>query len=160
MRRRIILPTLLAVATLPLALAACNESGPPYLATEGGGFLFNYRLAEASAQIVVGPRPKKQLPEGSSIEVTFENPAGGDPVVMRRDVINPGQLRYSFQTQALQGITEGKDYAVTVRLVAADGSEIEKLDKVFHADLDQSVLPKVAPVIGPGYTRNPAAQTQ
>ncbi len=143
-----------------IALAACTESGPPYLATEGGGFLFNYRLAEASAQIVVGPKPKKTLPENAVIEVTFENPAGGEPIVMRRSVINPKQLRYSFQTQALHGIKAGKDYVVTVRLVGADGREIEKIDKVFHADLDQSVLPEVAPVIGPGYTPNPAAQGQ
>ena len=148
------------VAAGMMALAGCQDSGAPYLATEGGGFLFNYRLAEAYAQIVVGPPPKKTLPEGATIEVSFEDPAGGAPVVMQHEVTNPGQLRYSFQTRPLQGIKADKPYAVTVRLIASDGGEMEKLDKTFVSNVDQSVLPKVAPVIGPGYARNPAAAGQ
>ena len=148
----------LAVALVAaLAVAGCKEQGGPYLATRGGGFLFNYRIAEASAGIVVGPAQGRTLPEGSTIEVTFENPAGGPPIVISKAVSTPPRDSYTFQTPALTGIRADRDYAVTVRLIGANGAEIEKIDKAFRSEIDQTVLPEVAPVIGPGYTANPAA---
>ncbi len=158
---RSLLPRLLPVAAafLALTLAACQEASGPLFA-KGGGFIFNYRVAEAFAGIVVGAAPGRTLPAGSSIEVTFENPAGGDPIVLTQAVATPPQVSYSFHTPPLTGIRADRDYAVTVRLIAADGSEIEKIEKAFRSEIDQTVLPDAPLTVGPGYTPNPAAQTQ
>jgi hypothetical protein len=135
-----------------VGLAACSEKGP-YLDISGGGFIFNYRLAEAYAGFIAAPR--RTLPEHSRIEATFENPSGGVPIVLSKDV-TAGRSEYSFTTDALHGIKANTDYDVTVRLVGGDGKTIETTDKKLHSDLDQSVLGDKPLTIGPGYTKNPA----
>lgn len=140
----------LALAAI-LGLGACSEKGP-YLEVSGGGFVYNYRLSEAYAGFVAAPR--RTLPENSRIEATFENPSGGPPIVIAKDV-TPGRREYSFTTDALKGIVANRDYDVTVRLIAADGKTIETIDKKLHSDLDQSILGDKPLTIGPGYTPNP-----
>ena len=135
-----------------LALPGCSNGGN-YLDISGGGFVFNYRLSEAYAGFVAAPR--RTLPDHSRIEATLENPAGGPPIVMTKDV-TPDRSLYTFTTDALKGIKANTDYDLTVRLVSADGKEIEKIDKKFRSDMDQSVLADKPLTIGPGYTRNPA----
>lgn len=49
-----------------------------------GGFQFNYRIAEATGSLVVGSL--RTLPANSIVEVNFENPAGGPPIVLRKPV--------------------------------------------------------------------------
>ncbi len=134
-----------------LALAACSDKGP-YLDISGGGFVFNYRLSEAYAGIVAAPL--RTLPENSRIEATFENPSGGLPIVLTKDV-TPGRKVYSFTTDALTGIKANKNYNITVRLKSADGKTIETIGKTIHSDLDQSVLADKPLTVGPGYTPNP-----
>ena len=134
-----------------LALAACSEKGP-YLDISGGGFVFNYRLSEAYAGFIAAPL--RTLPEHARIEATFENPSGGPPIVLLKDV-TPDRREYSFTTDALKGIRANTDYDVTVRLIGADGTVIETVDKKLHSDLDQSVLGDKPLTIGPGYTPNP-----
>ncbi len=107
------------------ALAACSEKGP-YLDISGGGFVFNYRLSEAYEGFIAAPL--RTLPDHARIEATFENPAGGPPIVMAKDVV-ANRREYSFTTDALHGIKADRDYDVTVRLVAADGTTIETIDK-------------------------------
>lgn len=133
-------------------LAACTGGDGRYIETAGGGFVFNYRLAIAFAGVVVVPL--KPLPEKSTIEVTMENPAGGPPVTMRQSPAGGGRIE--FTTDALTGIVADKVYAVTIRLVADNGAELQRIEKKFHSQLDQSVLPPAPLTVGPGYTRNPA----
>ena len=140
----------LALAAV-LALAACSEKGP-YLDISGGGFVFNYRLSEAYEGFIAAPL--RTLPEHARIEATFENPSGGPPIVLSKDV-TPNRKEYSFTTDALQGIVADKDYDVTVRLIGADGKVIETIDRKFHSDVDQSVLADKPLTVGPGYTPNP-----
>src|SRR5258708_3957295 len=85
MQERAMKRTLLAGAVLALgALAGCSDDDKsPYLELRGGGFLFNYRIAEATGSLVLGPL--RRLPEKSAIEVSFENPAGGPAIVLRQD---------------------------------------------------------------------------
>ena len=135
-----------------LTVAACSSEFGPYIELRGGGFLFNYRIAEATAGLVVVPL--RTLPEGSAIETSFENPAGGPPIVLSEKV-SPKQTKFDFTTPPLTGIKADKDYAVTVRLVDAGGKELQRIDKMFRSQLDQSVLPPKPLTIGPGYTRNP-----
>jgi hypothetical protein len=151
-------PTAL-VATLALMfLAACSsEESGPYIAIDGGGFIFNYRIAEATEGLVVGVR--RELPEGAKIEVTFEDPAGGAPIVLA-EAVKPKLPRYDFTTPPLTGIVKDKDYRATVRLLDASGEEIEKVERTFRSELDQSILPAKPLTIGPGYARNPDAESK
>jgi hypothetical protein len=133
-------------------LAGCsNESGKD-IEVIGGGFLFNYRIAEATAGLIIAPQ--HELPQGASIEVNFENPAGGPPFLIKKDASGL-KTRLDFNTPPLSGIVANKGYAVTIRLLASNGSELQRIDKTFRSELNQSVLPPKPLTVGPGYTRNP-----
>jgi hypothetical protein len=86
-------------------LAACDNKGGKYMEVVGGGFLFNYRIAEATVGLVVVPT--RELPEGASVEVTFENPAGGAPIVMKKDA-SKRKMQLDFTTPPLFGIVADK----------------------------------------------------
>ena len=45
------------VGIAAMALVGCSDSGSnsPYVEVRGGGFIFNYRIAEATAGVVVAP---------------------------------------------------------------------------------------------------------
>jgi len=146
--------TLFAGAVLALGLlAGCFDTdNSPYLELRGGGFMFNYRIAEATASLVLGPLRK--LPEKSVIEVSFENPAGGPAILLRQDV-RPDEDKFDFNTPPLKGIVKDKPYAVTIRLVDKDGKELQRIEKPFKSSLDQAMLPDKPLSIGPGYEPNP-----
>lgn len=149
MRNAAVISVLMASA---FALGACTKNADRYMEIAGGGFLFNYRLAEATVGLLIAPT--RELPEGAIIEVTFENPAGGPPIVMRKDA-SQTKSQIEFTTPPLSGIVANKDYLMNIRLLASNGSEIEHIDKNFHSELNQSVLPPKPLTIGPGYTPNP-----
>lgn len=141
-------PALLLLAVL-LAGAGCVDRSA-YLELAGGGFLFNYRNAEATWGIVLVPR--RDPPPGAVIEVAFENPAGGDPIVLSRPARGGGRIE--FQTPPLSGIQKGRPYRVVVLLRSAAGEELLRIEKDYVSDLDQSVLPERPLAIGPGYQKN------
>ena len=136
-----------------IALSACSGDSP-YVVVSGGGFIFNYRIAEATAGIVA--EVARPLPEGGAVEASFENPAGGPPIVEAKPV-TPDRRRFSFITPPLAGIKADTDYVVVVRVLDAEGKEVQRIDTKVHSDLDQSILPKAPLTFGPGYARNPAA---
>lgn len=147
-------PVLALCSGLLLALAACSDERP-YIAVSGGGFIFNYRLAEATAGIVA--EAARPLPEGGVVEARFEDPAGGAPIVEAKRITDE-RRRFSFVTPPLTGIKADTDYLVVVRVLDAEGHELQRIEKTLRSELDQSVLPPVPLTIGPGYARNPAAQ--
>ena len=139
-----------SVLLLAAMLAACTGSGD-YLSTAGGGFIFNYRIAEATYGIAL--KPMRDLPPDGVIEATFENPSGGAPFVMRKDgPFNP--TRIAFTTPPLEGVEKGRPYKVSVVLKDAAGATLQTIDKSYVSDIDQSVLPSRPLAIGPGYQRN------
>jgi len=134
---------------LLLLLAACVDRSH-YLELAGGGFLFNYRDATATLQVVLVPR--RDPPAGSTIEVTFENPAGGDPIVMSRAARGGGRIEMT--TPPLSGIRKKRPYHAVVLLRNAGGKELVRIERDFTSDVDQSVLPERPLAIGPGYQQN------
>lgn len=138
------------------AFAGCGESADqPWVAFEGGGFVFNYRIAEAYYGVNI--RPMRRLPEGTVIEVHFEDPAGGPPIVSRFTVTKP-ELRYSVRTPGLTGIKAHRPYRVELRVLeTGTGKLLGRYERSFASSADQSELPEEPLVIGPGYTRNPDA---
>lgn len=144
------LPSMSALLLAASLLIACEDnSKTPYLEFAGGGFIFNYRNADAYYGFVV--RPKKPLPERSLLEARFEMPGGApDYVVTTKPA--PGQLQYMFKTDTLRGIVKGHDYKAVIRLVdGATGAEIARYEKTFHTDVDQASLPDKPLVVGPAY---------
>lgn len=136
-------------------LPACSGSGD-YLAVAGGGFVFNYRIAEATYGIAF--KPMRAIPENAVIEASFENPAGGEPFVMRKvGPFNP--TRIAFTTPAVTGVVKGRAYKVIVALSDAAGMNLQTIEKTFASDVDQAVLPERPLAIGPGYQKNIDAST-
>jgi hypothetical protein len=139
----------LALASL-VAASACNRSGE-YLAIAGGGFVFNYRIGEATYGIAL--KPMRDLPDDSVITATFDNPAGAEPYVLsKQGPFNP--IRIAFQTPALEGVVAHHPYRAVVVLTDAAGKELQRIEKTYESDLDQSILPERPLVIGPGYQPN------
>lgn len=148
---RTVLPVALAGVLL---LSACADSADqPWVAFEGGGFVFNYRVAEAYYGVNI--RPMRHLPDGTVIQVSFEDPAGGPPILSRFTVKGP-ELRYSVRTPGLTGIKAHRPYRVELSVLeAATGNVLGRYEKSFSSSADQSELPSAPLVIGPGYKRNP-----
>jgi hypothetical protein len=136
-----------------LVLAGCgDDSSKPYLQFQGGGFVFNYRNAEAFYGFVA--KPDRPMPEGAVIEVTFDTPGFPDKYVIREPA-KPGQLQYMFRTPPLHGIQKDHDYKAAMRVLDKDGKELAQYGKTYRSDVDQSALPDKPLVVGPGYTPNP-----
>jgi hypothetical protein len=134
-------------------LVACDNADKPYLEFIGGGFIFNYRLAEADYGFVA--KPVRRIPDGTIIEAVFENPQGGSPFVVR-DTAKWGRLQYVFRTPPVQGVKANRDYKVELRLLdPKDNHVIATYAKTFRSNVDQSILPKYPPVVGPGYQPAP-----
>ncbi len=96
--------------------------------------------------------PRRDPPPGATIEATFEDPAGGPPIVLSRPARGGGRIQ--FETPPVHGVKKGVPYRVTVVLRGADGTEILKIEKDYKSDVDQSVLPDRPLAIGPGYQTN------
>jgi len=138
---------------LGAALGSCeggDKDDKPYLAFAGGGFVFNYRLATADYGLVA--RVVRSIPAGSIIEAAFEDPGGGPPIVLRQDIM-PGRSSYLFRTPPLRGVRANRDYQVVLRLLSPGQGEYASYRKSFRSQADQTVLPAVPPVVGPGYQR-------
>jgi hypothetical protein len=125
----------------------------PYLQILGGGFMFNYRVAEVyygfSAMVV---RP---LPTGSIIEASFEDPAGGADHVVRQRVGTHTE-RYSLRSPPVRGVEKGKSYQVAIRVM--DREERELLwqhELAFRSQISDRIVPDKPLTVGPGYHRNP-----
>jgi hypothetical protein len=72
--------------------------------------------------------------------------------------VEPGKFRYDFTIEPINGIKADVNYLATVRLLAADGTEIEKLERKYRSEIDQTLaLPEKPLTVGPGYTPNPEA---
>ena len=144
---------MLTLAALALA-AACSpgEGDGPYLEFLGGGFVFNYRLAEADYGFVV--KRLRRIPEGTIIEARLEDPAGGEPFVIR-ETASWDRLEYVFRSPPVRGVRAGRDYRVEVRLLEPGGRLLATYARTFRSDVDQEVLPERAPVVGPGHQPAP-----
>lgn len=137
-----------------LALAACSREDPdaPYLEVAGGGFIFNYRIAEAHYGLVLAQ--KRPLPDGTIVEAVMENPAGGEPYRLRQTLRGPAR-RIVFDSPPVKGVVKDRPYKVTVRVLDEKGAaELQRIETSFTSSLDQTVLPDKPLAIGPGYRRN------
>lgn len=129
----------------------------PYLKIVGSGFMFNYRVADVyygfTAYLM------KPVKNASVIEATFENPAGGAPIVVS-ERLWPQSRQYGVRTPNLTGVRKNRPYRVDVRLLEGiERRPVFERSFTVRSDLDDAAMPKEPLVIGPGYTKNPRADS-
>lgn len=140
---------------LPLALllAACQrETGPDPLKLTGKMFVFNYRLAYATYLVTL--EQTRPLPAGSIVKAAFENPAGGAALTLERRIF-PNLPRVVLESPDITCVKKNQPYTVTVAVIGPDGERLQSLETQVTSNVDQSILPAKALVVGPGYDRNP-----
>ncbi|MBB3453768.1 hypothetical protein FHT86_002024 [Rhizobium sp. BK313] len=143
----------LMAAIAGLMLAGCqrqSEDGPTELS--GRLFVFNYRVASATYMITL----KKIAPisEGTTAIAEFENPTGGDPLVVRQKIYTFWD-KITLESPDLRCVRKDRPYSVSIKLVDASDKTIQTIKTQVKSDLDQTVLPTRPLVVGPIYTKNP-----
>lgn len=144
---------LLTAAIAGLALAGCqrkDDEGPTQLS--GRLFIFNYRVATASYMITL--KKIAPIPEGTTAVAEFENPAGGDPLVIREKIYSFWD-KITLESPDLRCVRKDRPYSVSIKLVDASDKTIQTIKTEVKSDLDQTVLPTKPLVVGPAYTANP-----
>lgn len=129
----------------------------PYLQILGGGFIFNYRVADVYYGFTaVVQRP---LPTGSVIEVEFEDPAGGPAHLVRQRMGGAEMTRLALRSPLVRGVEAGKPYHVALRILDREETHLiwsHGMD--FRSQISDSVVPDQPLTVGPGYARNPASR--
>ncbi|HVW55956.1 MAG TPA: hypothetical protein VHC00_09765 [Rhizobiaceae bacterium] len=135
-------------------LGACRESGgkDQLFAISGKLFEFNYRLAQAT--YVVTLKPLKPMVEGQVAVASFQNPAGGGPIVVK-EKIWPQLPHVTLDSPPLTCVVKNKPYQVSIRIEDSKGKLLQKLDATITSSQDQSILPDKPLVVGPIYELNP-----
>lgn len=145
-----LLPILLP---LILLLTACQrETGPDPLKLTGKMFVFNYRLAYATYMVTLDRT--EPVPEGTVVKAEFENPAGGAPLLLERKIF-ANLKRVVLESPDITCVKKGVPYKVAISVVGPDGAELQALETNVTSNVDQSILPAKALVIGPAYEKNP-----
>jgi len=126
----------------------------PYLRIAGGGFIFNYRVADNYYGFTaVVSRP---LETGAIIEASFENPAGAAPLIVRERV-SAMTDRYALRSPPLKGIVAHRPYRIHVRVLDRSGTrEIWSRDLQYASQIGDEGMPQQPLTVGPGYAPNPA----
>ncbi|MFT4181394.1 MAG: hypothetical protein QM636_05675 [Rhizobium sp.] len=146
--------TIVAMAAIAgLALCGCQrqpENGPTELS--GRLFVFNYRVASATYMITL--KKIAPIPEGTVAVAEFENPAGGDPLVVRQKIYSFWD-KITLESPDLRCVRKDRPYSVSITLLDAGDKTIQTIKTEVKSDLDQTVLPTKPLVVGPIYTQNP-----
>ena len=150
--RRLCIAAVLATLLAPPSRAAESDVAS-LIDLQGGGFIFNYNIAEVFYGVLV--KPRRALPVGTEVEASFEDPAGGPPIVVT-ETFHGSPRPMSLRTPPVQGVRANRDYRVTIRLRdPASGAVLGETTKTFRSDLDQSILPPRRLTVGPGYQAAP-----
>ena len=147
--------TLVALALLAmLGVSACRESGGEgkYFAIAGKLFVFNYRVATAT--YLVNLVPLQPVEEGQTAVASFEDPAGGEAIVVRRKIW-PNMAKTTIESPPLRCVVKDRPYTVSIRIEGPDGAVRQTIETTMASSEDQSLLPDRPLVVGPLYTPNP-----
>lgn len=152
---RMLKALLLVLLPWVLVSSGCDqELEPASLEIVGGGFIFNYRLAQAYYGFTA--RTEGGVPEGAILEARFEDPGGGEAIVVRQPIC-PDRDRYKFETPPLTIVEADRDYAVELRLLdPATEVVIAQAGRQFRSKIASDVLPPRPLTFGPGYHNAPA----
>lgn len=137
-----------------LAAASCRDTGgeDEYYRLDGKIFVFNYRIATAT--YLVNIAPVKPPAEGETAVVSFEDPAGGAPIVVNQKIW-PKLAKTTITSPPLRCVVKDKPYAVSIRIEDAAGTVKQTIETTITSSEDQDILPDRPLVVGPLYTPNP-----
>ena len=155
MRKPSVLRAFLALVLFgSLGVSACRESGGEgeYFRIDGKIFVFNYR--EARATYLVNLVPLKPVEDGQTAVASFEDPAGGEPLVVRQKIW-PKMAKTTIESPALRCVIKARPYAISIKIEGPDGAVRQTLETTLASKDDQSILPDKPLVVGPLYTPNP-----
>ena len=155
MRELFVARVFLALAMLGiLGVSACRESGGEgeYFALGGRIFVFNYRVATAT--YLVNLVPLRPVEDGQTAVVSFEDPAGGEPLVVRKKIW-PNMAKTTIESPPLRCVVKDRPYAISIKIEGPDGSVRQTIETTLASTDDQSILPDKPLVVGPLYTPNP-----
>lgn len=131
---------------------AAGRAQGDYVAINGGGFVFNYRIADIKAGLTVSAQ--KPLPDGAVLVVELVYPDGAR--VPMREIRRPQPFTYLFETGHLRTIAADTVYVAEVALVdSGSGAVLERHDKDMVSGIAPRHMPRQALTIGPGYFPNP-----
>lgn len=145
--------TITALLCVLGAVGGCRDSSDgAKFELDGKIFVFNYRVATAT--YLVNIKSAGPTPDGLAAVVSFENPAGGTPIVVT-EKIWPKVLRTTINSPPVFCIVKDRPYAVAIRIEDASGKEVQRIDTTITSSQDQTDLPDKPLVVGPLYTPNP-----
>ncbi|MBW8909413.1 hypothetical protein AB6802_02195 [Mesorhizobium sp. RCC_202] len=135
-----------------ITLGACRDTGQDQLfAISGKLFEFNYRLAIATYVITL--KPLRPMVDGQVAVVSFQNPAGGDPLIVNQKIW-PKLPHITLTSPPLTCVVKDKPYSVSIRIQDASGALLQSIDTTMTSSEDQTMLPDRPLVIGPNYELN------
>jgi hypothetical protein len=155
MRKSFVPRGLVAIALLGLiGISACRESGGEgeYFRIDGKIFVFNYR--EARATYLLNLAPLQPVEDGQTAVVSFEDPAGGEPLVVRQKIW-PKMPKTTIESPPLRCVVKDRPYAISIRIEGPDRAVMQTIETTLASVDDQSILPDRPLVVGPLYTPNP-----
>ncbi len=137
-----------------LSLPGCRDAARQgYMELTGRVFIFNPRVATATYVVTLGIL--SPLPSGAKVEALFDNPAGGEKLKVEQKVFSQtGKI--ALESPSLLCIKKGRRYNFTIKLMDAQGTELQIISSSIESTLDQSVMPDAPLVVGPAYQPNPA----
>jgi hypothetical protein len=144
----------IVLAAALLAIAGCRDSGGEgeFFAIVGKLFVFNYRVATATYLVTL--KPVRPVRDGDVAVATFEDPAGGEAIVVRQKIW-PKLEKTTIESPPLRCVRKGRPYAVTIRIEDAAGAARQTIKITMASSEDQDILPDRPLVVGPVYTPNP-----
>lgn len=140
-----------------LILCGCQrkaDDGPTELT--GHIFVFNYRVSAASYLVTL--KKIAPIPDGSFAIAEFENPLGGDPIVLKEKIF-PFWDKITLESPDIHCVHKDCPYAISIRIVDAGDKVLQTIKTHVQSTLDQSILAAKPLVVGPIYTKNPEVFT-
>jgi len=145
--------TVLAIA-VSAGFLSCRDTGGEgeHFALSGKLFVFSYR--DAKATMLVTLEPVRPMRAGQTAVATFEDPAGSEPIVVRQRIF-PRSEKTTIESPPLYCVVKDKPYTISIAIEEADGAVVQTITTTLTSNLDQTVLPDLPLVVGPGYAPNP-----
>lgn len=146
--------TLVALLFAAALAGGCRDSGKDgeQFVLDGKLVVFNYRVATAT--YLVNLKAVGAVGEGEAAVVSFENPAGGEPIVVR-EKIWPNARKTTIHSPPLSCIVKDRPYKVAIRIENVAGELLQQIETTITSSQDQSLLPDKPLVTGPFYDPNP-----
>lgn len=145
----IALVSLVVLGAALIPAADSSSANKPYLTVKGEGFVFNYRNADAFMLFHVVPQ--KPIPTDSLLEVYFEDPAGGDDILVSERV-GSHIKNFGIRSPNLTEIKADQPYQVRLKLYQ-HGSNRFMWDHAFtiQSDISRKSMPEKSERMGPSY---------